>query len=103
MTPQETIQALLNPQRQPGEAAAQYAEDLARKLARVTWIKEMEVKFRDTQRECDERCMEAVDRLSEDDFNALFEAEEAKVNAIRDALVAVAEHDKWPRHLHWPL
>jgi hypothetical protein len=48
----------------------------------------------------DERCDEAVTRLSEVEFERLCDEEEAKVDAFRAPLKAVAERDVWPRDLH---
>jgi hypothetical protein len=44
---------------------------------------------------------EAVDRLSEEAFERLFQAEEAKVDAIRAQIDAVIERDLWPPELYW--
>src|SRR5690242_3179061 len=57
-----------------------------RKAARVAWVKETVDKWREAMRQMDERCIEAVDHLSEEAFERLFEAEQAKVDAIRAPL-----------------
>jgi hypothetical protein len=49
----------------------------------------------------DERCGEAVGRLSEEDFERLCDAEQAKVDAARAPLQAAADRDEWPRELYW--
>jgi len=91
MTAEQTIQNLLAAARQPAD----------RKDARAAWARETAAKWREAHREMDERCTEAVTRLDEDAFNRLFEAEQAKVDAIRAPLQAVIDHDKWPRELHF--
>jgi hypothetical protein len=72
-----------------------------RKAARIAWVKQSVAALREAQRQMDARCTEAVDRLDEDAFNRLFEAEQAKVDAIRADIDAVVEHDKWPREMHF--
>lgn len=72
-----------------------------RTAARVAWVRETTAALREAQREMDNRCTEAVGRLEEVAFNRLFEAEQAKVDAIRARLQAVIDHDRWPRHLHF--
>jgi hypothetical protein len=59
--------------------------------------------LREAQRQMDERCDAAVDRVSEDEFNRIFDEEQAKVCAILDQLHAVRDHDRWPPHLYWSL
>lgn len=87
------IQALL-------AAAAAPAE---RRAARAAWARETAAKLREAQRQMDERCDEAVDRLSEEEFERLCDAEEAKVEAFRKPLKDAAERDLWPRALYWSL
>ncbi|MEO6361421.1 MAG: hypothetical protein ABIO43_12750 [Sphingomicrobium sp.] len=98
MPPADTIKTLL------ATAAAPALGDPGlrkRQLARVAWVVETSDKFLAAGKQRDDRCTEAVDRLSEADFNRLFEAEEAKVKAISEQLDAVAERDEWPRELHF--
>ena len=47
---------------------------------------------------CDPRFLE---RLDEEEFERLFDEEEAKVEAIRAQLDAVIERDEWPRELYF--
>jgi hypothetical protein len=49
----------------------------------------------------DQRCEAAVDRLSEEAFERLFDEEQAKVKAFLLPLRAAAERDVWPRELYW--
>jgi hypothetical protein len=55
----------------------------------------------EAQRARDERCGEAVDRLSEEEFERLCDEEQAKVDAIRAQLDAVIDEDRWPRDLYF--
>lgn len=73
----------------------------ARKAARRQWALERTAALRAAQRAMDDRCSKAVDRLDEAAFDRLFDAEQAKVDAIRAEMEAVAEKDRWPKHLHW--
>ena len=91
MSAQETIRKLL----------ASAAEPAERKAARIAWVKDTTAKWREAMRERDERCTEAVEHLDEADFNRLFEAKQVKVEAIRAELRAVADHDRWPREMHF--
>jgi len=77
------------------------SETANRRDVRVAWVHATTAAWREAQREMDERCCEAVDRLSEQAFHALFQEEQAKVDAIRAPLIAVAERDVWPRHLYF--
>ncbi|MGE5563029.1 MAG: hypothetical protein ACM3ZV_06925 [Bacillota bacterium] len=67
--------------------------------ARVAWVRETVEALREAQRHMDERCMAAVDRVPEAEFNRIFDEEQAKVSAILDQLNAVRDHDRWPEHL----
>ena len=69
--------------------------------ARCTWVKATVAKLCEAQRQMDEVCRAAVERLGEEEFNRLFDEEEAKVAAIRAQLDAVIEHDEWPRELYF--
>jgi hypothetical protein len=69
--------------------------------ARAAWVKATAAAWREAQRQMDERCDAAVTRLSEEEFERLCDEEEAKVDAFRAPLTAVAERDAWPREMHW--
>jgi hypothetical protein len=71
--------------------------------ARVAWFRETSDAWLKAQHEMDDRCTAAVDHLTEQEFDRLFDAEQAKVDAIRAPLQAVIDHDRWPRELHWSL
>ena len=88
-----TIRALL-------AGAAQTAEH---RDARAAWVRETAAAWREAQRQMDDRCSEAAGRLSEEAFERLCDEEEAKVDAFRAPLRAVAERDVWPRELYWSL
>jgi hypothetical protein len=84
--------------------AGVYIEDpdeWRRKAARGAWATEVADRWLAAQNAMDERCTKAVNRLSEEEFERLFEAEQAKVDAIRAEIDAVSERDLWPRHLYW--
>ncbi|MEA3059983.1 MAG: hypothetical protein QOE50_1395 [Sphingomonadales bacterium] len=91
MSAKRTIRDLLATAAQPAE----------RREARMAWVKEMLAKWREAQREMDDRCTQAVERLSEEAFERLFEAEQAKVDAIMKAVKDAAERDLWPRALYF--
>jgi hypothetical protein len=91
MTFGHTIRALL-------AAAAQPAE---RRAARIAWVEQTAAAWREAMREMDDRCSEAVERLSGEAFERFCDAEQAKVDAIRAQLQAAAERDLWPKHLYW--
>jgi hypothetical protein len=67
---------------------------------RGAWVRETAAAARAAQREMDERCMDAVDKLSEEEFERLCEEEDAKVEAFRGPLKDAAERDVWPRPLY---
>ena len=69
--------------------------------ASAAFYREVMGALRQAQREMDDRCDAAVAELDEDAFNRLFEAEQAKVDAIRAQIDDVIEHDKWPKHLYF--
>lgn len=72
-----------------------------RKAARAQWCLEMLEKWWEAVRHQDERCLKAVDEVSEKEFERMFAEEQAKVDAIRAEIDAVIEHDRWPAHLHF--
>lgn len=69
--------------------------------ARVAWVRQTSAALRDAQRQMDERCDAAVERLDEEEFERLCDLEQAKVDAIRAQLQAVIERDGWPRELYF--
>ena len=73
----------------------------ARIAARIQWSLERTAAWRKAQHAMDERCTMAVERLSEDAFDRLFEAEQAKVDAIRAEIETAAKADKWPKELYF--
>ena len=91
MNRKKAVQALL-------AGAGQVAQCRAKRQA---WVRETAAAWRQAQREMDDRCMDAVERLSEEEFDRLFEEEQAKVDAIREPLQAVVDEDKWPRELYF--
>jgi hypothetical protein len=91
MTFDRTIRALLAAARLPAE----------RKAARAAWVRKTAAAWRAAQKQMDERCDAAVERLSEEEFERLCDEEEAKVDAFRKPLKDAAERDLWPRELYW--
>ena len=87
----DIIRALLAAAHQPAE----------HREARSAWITRTADACHEAHRAMDDRCGEAVDHLSEEEFERLFDEEQAKVAAILAQLKAVAEHDRWPRELHF--
>jgi ABC-type nitrate/sulfonate/bicarbonate transport system substrate-binding protein len=77
------------------------AEPAERIAARQAWVRETAAALREAQRAMDQRCEAAVDRLSEEAFERLFDEEQAKVKAFLLPLRAAAERDVWPRELYW--
>jgi len=85
----------------PVRALAAASETANRREARVEWVRATVAALREAQRAMDARCGEAVDRLSECDFERLCEEEGAKVAAIRAQIDDVIERDMWPRELYF--
>jgi hypothetical protein len=77
------------------------AGKLARlKQARAAWAVETGNRLLAAQFAMDERLCAAVDQLSEEEFERLFEKEQAKIDAIRKPLNLAADKDLWPRELY---
>jgi hypothetical protein len=95
MSAEDSIQALL-----AGLATAD-PEEWRRKSARIAWSLATTAAWSRAMRAMDVRCQAAVDHLSDEEFQQLFAAEQAKVDAIRAPLVAVEEEDRWPEHLYF--
>ena len=91
MNRKKTIKALL----------ATAAEPAERRASRMAWVKATVAKWREAQREMDDRCGEAVKRLSEEEFERLCDAEEAKIDAFRKPVKDAAERDLWPKALYF--
>ncbi len=71
------------------------------KEKRVAWVHETVAAWGEAQREMDDRCTQAAARLSEEEFDRLFDQEQAKGDAIRAPLQAAADEDRWPRELYF--
>ena len=69
--------------------------------ARVAWVRETIEALKEAQRHMDERCLAAVDTVPDDEFERIFEEEQAKVCAILDQLHAVRDQDRWPAELYF--
>jgi hypothetical protein len=69
--------------------------------ARVAWVREAFAAWASAQQAMDNRCMAAVGRVSAEEFNRIFDEEQAKVDSARAELDAVIEHDRWPRRLYF--
>lgn len=95
MSAEDTIRNLLA-DAEAGDQAKRECID-----ARVAWARATVDALRKAQEQMDDRCLDAVGRLSEEAFNRLFDREQAKVDAIRAQLDAVIERDEWPRELYF--
>jgi DNA replication initiation complex subunit (GINS family) len=93
---EDMIRSLLD-----GAGSSEEAQDLARKSARCAWARETSAKAQEAQRQMDEICTAAVEQLDEAEFEALVEAEQAKVDAFLGPLRAAADEDKWPKELYF--
>lgn len=82
-------------------AQAADAAEWKRMEARCAWVKERTAAWHEAMLAMDERCMEAVERMDEEEFERFFDAEQAKVDAIRAELQAVIDKDEWPKDLYW--
>jgi len=63
---------------------------------RFGWVRGAIAALEEAQRQMDERCGAAVDRVSEEEFNRICDEEQAKVCAILDQFAAIRERDEWP-------
>jgi len=80
---------------------ASASETADRRAARVAWVRATMATLREAQRDMDRRCDAALDRLSDDEFEALCDEEQAKLDAIRAPIDDVVERDLWPRELYF--
>jgi hypothetical protein len=99
MNPKDTIHILLGRGRKGSEPLD--PEGWKRVAARAAWVRETEAAWAEAQRAMTERCCEAVELLSEEAFERLCDAEQAKVDSFRVPLKDAAERDRWPRHLYF--
>ena len=90
MTIKRTIRALL----------AEAGKPARLKEARAAWVRQTAAALRDAQRRMDERLDEAVNRVSEEEFERLCDEEEAKVDVFHEPMKLAAEKDLWPRSLY---
>ena len=90
MTSKKRVRALLADAARPAECAA----------ARAAWARRTSAAWLEAHRTMDDRLGAAVDKLDEEAFERLCEAEFAKVDAIMAQLRAAIDEDKWPRELY---
>jgi hypothetical protein len=69
--------------------------------ARVAWVRETVAALQAAHKAMDERCLAAVGRVPEEEFERICDEEQAKVCAILDQLNVAGERDEWPRHLYF--
>lgn len=93
----KTIKRLLQTDDAPDDPQA----EAERCLARIAWVSRTAAALRRAQARMDRRCDAAVDKLDEQEFSRLFDAEQARVDAFLNPLRAAADHDHWPRDLYW--
>ena len=91
MPHKHTIRALI--------AAARQMAD--RRAARAAWAKATAARLREVMQEVDERCDEAAEWMTAEQFELFCHAELAKVDAISALLRAAIDHDRWPRELYF--
>jgi hypothetical protein len=125
MSAEDSIRILLGRAasgREPLDAA-----EWKRAKARVAWVRETVAALIEAQRRMDAlaqsvrgtdeqgalaqsvrgtdeqgtRCSAAVDRVSEEEFNRIFDEEQAKVSAILDQFAAIRERDEWPPEVYF--
>ncbi len=98
MSSKDTIRILLE---RGGEGDPLGPGEWRRVAARIAWAREIMAAWAEAQRQMDDRCRAAVDRLSDEEFEKLCDEEQAKVDAIRARIDAVIERDQWPRELYF--
>jgi hypothetical protein len=78
------------------------ASELAdRRDQRAAWVWETGEACLKAMQDMDDRLTAVVDRVSSEEFDRLYDEEQAKVDAIRLPLKDAAERDLWPRELYW--
>jgi hypothetical protein len=99
MSAQETIQELLRRGREGlGEIDPQEWRCVK---ARCAWVERMGEALLAAQRKMDDRCSAIVDEVSEEEFQRIFDEEQAKVDVYRVPLFTAAQRDVWPKELYW--
>ena len=73
----------------------------ALKDKRGAWVRKTAAAWRKADEEMHDRLCQAVERLSEEEFERLCDEEQARVDAIRAPLEVAAERDVWPKHLYF--
>jgi hypothetical protein len=99
MSFEDTIRILLGrgaKRREPLDPA-----EWKRVKARVAWVRETIAALADAQARMHERCLAAVNRVPEEEFDRIVDEEQAKVCVCLDQLQAVRDHDLWPAHLYF--
>ena len=69
--------------------------------ARIAWARRTSAAWLKAHHEMDDRLGEAVEQLSEEEFERMCDAEEAKVDAMMAQLRAAIDEDKWPPELYF--
>jgi hypothetical protein len=77
------------------------SETADRREARAAWVRQTCRAWGEAQRAMDDKLTAIVTKVSEEEFDRLFEEEQAKVDAIRQPLTDVQERGLWPRELYW--
>lgn len=70
------------------------------KAARVAWVKATTAAWGEAQERMDERLTAAVEKVSTEEFDRMFEEEDAKVELHRGPVKLAWDRDVWPRELH---
>jgi hypothetical protein len=71
------------------------------KEARRAWVTATAAQWREAQEAMDDRLTAIVEQVSEEEFDRLYDEEDANVDVFRAPLKAVSERDVWPRELHF--
>jgi exonuclease VII large subunit len=91
MTRRKTVNGLL-------AAASELADH---RDQRAAWVRKTAKACRKAMHAMDDRLTAMVDRVSSEEFERLYDEEQAKVDAIRLPLKDAAERDVWPRELYF--
>jgi hypothetical protein len=76
---------------------------LARAAARVAWVRRTSAAIRDAQHRADAAWMRLIDAHPDDAEDLPDPPEQAELDALWAQMKAVADHDRWPRHLYFTI
>jgi len=99
-TPQSSSPRKRGPSDSIEDLLAGAFETADRREARAAWVRQTCRAWADAQTEMDHFLTSIVNQVSEEEFERLFEEQQAKVDAIRQPLKDVEERGLWPRELY---